>query len=222
MISKFSILNSNLWPSRDHKIILTFDDGPNIHNSVSENLLVTLSQHRVKATFCYIGKNIQQAPYLVRAAYKNGHQLAIHSHSHLFSTLFSASKLNKEIIETVKAMRIAISEPAYSPLYFRPPFGVITPTVYKSIKCNNLELAYLTFYVNDAYTGSGKWQSKIEKIKKQLKKHQGGAIVLHEMCYRQGQEDAIDKSWLPQAVDELITWGKAQGFEFDNYNTAKI
>ena len=222
MISKFSILNSNLWPSHDRKIILTFDDGPNIHNSVSDSLLVILSQHRVKATFCYIGKNIQHAPNLVRAAYKNGHQLAIHSHTHLFSTLFSTSRLNYEIIETVKAMRIAINEPFYSPLYFRPPFGLIIPSVYKSIKANNLELAYLTFYVNDAYTESEKWQSKIEKIKKQFIKHQGGAIVLHEMCYRQGKKDTIDKSWLPQAVNELITWGKAQGFEFDNYKTDKI
>lgn len=219
MISSFTVLHSSLWPAGNNKIILTFDDGPNPFNGISERLLDVLSVHNIKATFCYIGKNIIKAPDTVRRAHQEGHRLAIHTYSHTIPTLISVNRLDQEIRETTKQLRSVIGDQTYYPVYFRPPFGVMTSTVKKSIERNQMKLAYLTFYVNDAFTGKENWKRKIEKIKKKLVLHQGGAIVLHEMCYREGRENAIDKSWLPQAVDELIVWANDQGFVFEDYDT---
>ena len=84
-----------------------------------------------------------------------------------------------------------------------------------------MKVAYLSFFVNDAFAGKGNWKSKIEKIKKRLLKHQGGAVVLHEMRYQNSGENAIDKSWLPQAVDELIKWANHEGFTFTHIRRQK-
>ena len=221
IISNFTVLRRNFWPAGNNKIILTFDDGPNPYSRISERLLDVLSVYKIKATFCYIGKNILKASDTVKRAHQEGHQLAIHSYSHTPPTLISVKRLDQEIQETTKQLRNAIGDQTYYPNYFRPPFGIVTSTVNKSLENTQMKLAYLTFYVNDAYTGKENWKRKINKIKKKLNIHQGGAIVLHEMCYREGRENSIDKSWLPQAVTELIVWANDQGFTFELYNINK-
>ena len=219
IISSFTVLHGSLWPAGSNKIILTFDDGPNSFYRISERLLDVLSLRKIAATFCYIGKNIIKASDTVRRAHQEGHQLAIHTYSHAIPALISVNRMDQEIKETTQQIRNAIGDQTYNPVYFRPPFGIVTSAVKNSIERNQMKLAYITFYINDAFTEKGSWKRKIVKIKKKLVQHQGGAIVLHEMCYREGQENSIDKSWLPQAVDELIIWANDQGFTFELYDT---
>ncbi|KAI8081558.1 uncharacterized protein BX664DRAFT_376220, partial [Halteromyces radiatus] len=96
---------------------LTFDDGPGEH---TEDLLDILQEENVKATFCVTGAQAEKYPEVVRRAYKEGHQIALHTYSH--SHLMSLS--NEEIIYELKATERAIVRAiGVRPRYLRPPFG---------------------------------------------------------------------------------------------------
>ena len=57
----------------------------------------------------------------------------------------------------------------------------------------------------------------IEKYREMMEENGGGAIVFHEMRYIDGTPDKTDKSWLPEALDEFISWAKGAGYVFALY-----
>ncbi len=102
--------------------------------------------------------------------------------------------------------------------YFRPPMGLLTRPVKAILAEQRLAVAHLTFFVNDAFHTPPEAASLLKRLQRQLRRHRGGAVVLHEACYGSGEAGPpIDKSWLPALVAELITWAKAEGFRFGDY-----
>lgn len=96
---------------------LTFDDGP---SNFTGQLLDSLDQLNIKATFCVLGSNVKKYPEFVKRAYESGHHIASHtfSHPHLMSLT------NDEIIYEMKATEEAIRDViGIRPTYVRPPFG---------------------------------------------------------------------------------------------------
>ncbi len=57
------IFNDFQWNSTSNKILLTFDDGPNI--DTTERILDTLNLFGIKAIFFCVGNNIKNNPSLV-------------------------------------------------------------------------------------------------------------------------------------------------------------
>ncbi len=195
---------------------MTFDDGPNSHAGVSERLLDVLAAHDVKATFCHVGRNVERSPTIVARAYRAGHEIALHSHTHAISALLSRSRLREEVELATQAIRSATGDPGYAPRLIRPPIGVMTPGVHDVVAANRLQVAHLTFFVNESSTEGEAWRDKLDQIKRRLIRYEGGAIVLHEMRYvARGRR--LDKSWLPRALDELIRWARAEGLTFAAY-----
>ncbi|KAK3825245.1 MAG: hypothetical protein J3Q66DRAFT_327297 [Benniella sp.] len=96
---------------------LTFDDGPSEN---SARLYDYLSSHNQKATFFVTGSHIIHHSAMLKRAYQDGHQIAIHSWSHRPMT----SLTNQEIIADLKWAEKAIYETiGVTPLYWSPPFG---------------------------------------------------------------------------------------------------
>lgn len=218
MLSKLTILRKNLWPAGDNKIILTFDDGPNPDKEISHQLLDVLYRSEVKSTFCYIGRNIERCPDVIKRAVSEGHLIAHHTFSHTPIALLSTKVLKREIELATLAIQRITGDKQYQPALFRSPWGIVTTPVTKVIKQNNLGVAYLTFFVNEAWSGPNSYKTKLQNIKNTLIRSKGGAIVLHENCHN-NFFDAIkvDKTWLPQAVEDLIVWSKKNGLTFTNY-----
>ena len=216
ILSGCTILEPNKWPSGSREIVLTFDDGPS--PKVSNELLDVLKKHKVKATFCLIGKNIENEPDVAKRIVAEGHDIAMHTFDHTTATLLSGNRLTRENnawTELVQREGIIDSDDVF---LFRPPCGIITPSVLQARREGKFQFAYLTFFVNDAATEGDTAASVMLKIKERLVKHDGGAIVLHEMRYRYGSNNSlIDKSWLPGAVDDLIIWAEENGFRFSKY-----
>lgn len=217
MITGCTILHPHRWPTGSMQIVLTFDDGPNPRDHVSARLLDVLAKHQVKATFCYIGKNVEANPAIVARAHREGHALAIHTYSHAFAALFSTDRLIREIDRSEEAIRAAVADEDCTLTLFRPPWGLMTPPVRRAANLENLKIAHITLYVRDVWTQSWNSEKKMAAIKKKLLRNRGGAIVLHEMRYQEGARNDLDKSWLPAAVDDLIAWAKAEGFTFAGY-----
>jgi peptidoglycan/xylan/chitin deacetylase (PgdA/CDA1 family) len=216
MLSKNTILQKERWPSFDDKIILTFDDGPNGDHNVSSALLDVLSRRDVRATFCYIGENIERFPKIARRAYEDGHEIAIHTYTHSFKSLISKKVLSWEIQHYRNQFGELVGDPKRL-ARFRPPFGILTGAVRDILRQEKLNIAYLNFFVNDALATGRSYERKIKRIKSLIFKNRGGAIVFHEMRFRNGKDLGTDKSWLASAVDDLIGWAMVHRFEFTTY-----
>ncbi|KAG0216010.1 hypothetical protein BGX33_000593 [Mortierella sp. NVP41] len=90
-------------------VAVTFDDGP---YRFPNQLLDTLNEHGVKATFFVNGQNIgdiYQYDWVVKRAYKEGHQIA-----HADLTSLSYDQINAEM---TKQLHWCL------PVYMRPPYG---------------------------------------------------------------------------------------------------
>lgn len=104
-----------------HTIALTFDDGPNRH---TPEVLATLKQEGVKATFFIVGHMAKLHPSILAEVAAEGHLLANHSASHvLLGTDYDThpEKLIAEIREVND--EIAPLMPPGTGLFFRAPYG---------------------------------------------------------------------------------------------------
>lgn len=209
-LSSCTILQPDSPPKGSGKIILTFDDGP---TPASERLLDVLKKHHVKATFCYVGANVVKYPKTARRAYAEGHTISNHTQNHRRPFLLP-SPLDQDIQQADTTLRQALDDPEFETTFFRPPYGLKTPAVLLSHEASARRTAYLTFFIDDSSTGQGNAKRVMERIKKTLLHRHGGAIVLHEMRYPSPQPS---KEWLPDAVDDLIIWAKANGMAFTQY-----
>ncbi|HES75418.1 MAG TPA: hypothetical protein ENO09_00255 [bacterium] len=216
ILSGCTILEPDQWPQGSGEIILTFDDGPS--EKISTQLLDVLYKHHVPAVFCYIGKNVSDYPEVANRAIEDGHSIAIHTCSHSIQSLISNNTLDKETDEFIKLIKSLPSGSNADLKLFRPPLGLKTPAIRRLVNNRYFDYAYLTFFINDAYSKPDDAAQIIHKIKCKIKEHDGAAIVFHELRYMDGRDRyEIDKSWLPEAVDELITWAKSEGYVFSTY-----
>ncbi|CEI85908.1 hypothetical protein RMCBS344292_00357 [Rhizopus microsporus] len=98
---------------------LTFDDGPSTFSPILYDFLKTTNQ---KATLFMIGANAAQFPDLVKRAYQEGHEIAIHTWSHPYLTTLTNEQVVAELKWTEQVIKDIIG---VSPRLFRPPYGDI-------------------------------------------------------------------------------------------------
>jgi len=218
-LSRYTILQPDRWPAGSGQIVLTFDDGP---APISMRLLDVLKARQVKATFCSIGANVTRYPEVVRRAHAEGHVIANHTYSHGLGWIGSARRTDWEILRADLAIAAALENATFRTELFRPPYGVMPPSVAQSAEASGRETAYLTFFVNEANTTSQGAPSKLAQIKESIQRYRGAAIVLHEMRYMPGGLPGPEKEWLPAAVDELILWAREHGFRFTTYDQTSV
>ncbi|KAF8926738.1 hypothetical protein EDD21DRAFT_174677 [Dissophora ornata] len=96
---------------------LTYDDGP---SPDSPRLYDNLLAHNQKATLFVVGSRVISFPATLQRAYKDGHQIAIHTWSHPTMTSMTNEQVVAELKWTEKAIFDTIG---VTPLYWRPPYG---------------------------------------------------------------------------------------------------
>jgi len=210
-----TVLQPAKHQSGSKEIILTIDDGPVL--GVSDRMLEVLERQNVKAVFCYIGENMKKHPEIVTRALDDGHLLVNHSMHHNTRTLSDYDHLRAEVDEVEQLIDSLPTKASHDLKYFRPPFGFITPAVRKVVKEKDLKYAYVTSYIHEAPYEEKHKEKTLNYYKKELLKKGGGAIVFHEMRFRDGDPTITDKRWLPEAVEEFIIWAKQKGFKFTLY-----
>ena len=80
----------NIYHSESKRVFLTFDDGPS--QTVTIPILDTLKQENVKATFFLLGSRVELNPDIVKREFEEGHFLAIHGYSHVYSQIYLSSQ----------------------------------------------------------------------------------------------------------------------------------
>lgn len=83
----------------EHKVYLTFDDGPSAN---TEAILDILDAYNVKATFFVLGKEDEQSKEWMRMIYERGHTIGMHSYTHNYSEIYASAESFKEDYYKIK------------------------------------------------------------------------------------------------------------------------
>lgn len=114
-------------------VALTFDDGPSRY---TEQIVDTLTKHKVAATFLFIGENAKHYPDAVTYASKNGMSIGNHSWDHPVMTKLSAKEQSSNLSKTVSLLESLTNTPI---TLFRPPYGSINDELFSVAKQQHLK-----------------------------------------------------------------------------------
>lgn len=156
---------------KDKKIALTFDDGP---TNFTIEILDLLKQYNAKATFFCIGKNVEKHPEIIKKIDIEGHLIGNHSYSHShFFDFYSTKKVYAELEKTDSIIEKIINK---KPQFFRPPYGVINPSIRRVLNIKKHKVIGWNIRSFDGLISNEKLI--FNKIKKQLKP--GSVILMHD------------------------------------------
>lgn len=114
-------------------MIFTFDDGPSEH---TEELLPILHAAGVTATFFMVGECVERRPDLAMRAFRAGHRIGNHSHTHPPLTSLDHEGVRDELRRCEAALKRA---GVPSPTVCRPPYGATDERVRKLIELEGME-----------------------------------------------------------------------------------
>ena len=185
----------------DKVVYLTFDDGP--AGAETEAVLDVLKARGAVATFFIIGKNVQGQEPLVRRILAQGHSVGIHTFSHANTFPFYSKRLMVNDIDECKSILDRLS--GRDVRLFRPPFGVVNPTIAYAVKKFGLETvgwSIRSFDTRDYRQDDKSRNLVLDRIMRQLKP--GSVILLHD---RLPGESAL--------VSRLLDLLDAAGYHYD-------
>lgn len=175
-------------------VALTFDDGPSPYTT--PELLKTLEQKGVAATFFMIGKNVKAYPDVAKQVADAGHEVAVHTWSHPDLTKQSAETIRSQMADTVAAIEDATG---VTPVAMRPPYGAQNQQV-RDI-AGELGMSVILWDVDTEDWKNLNTQTTTERA---LAGTRNGSIVLQHDIH------APSVAAVPGIIDSL----RAQGYEF--------
>lgn len=204
----------NVYHSETTKrAFLTFDDGPSTN---TKNILDILAQRNIKATFFVLGMQVEKMPETVKRIYEEGHYVANHGYSHVYSSIYSSPEaVLDEFNKCNQVVANAIQVPEYNSHLFRFPGGYyggkyaeIKKQANEILKQNNI--AHVDW---NALTGDSEKQNPTkEYLMNNLQKTTQGknsiVILMHD-----SQAKKVTVETLPEVIDYL----QQQGYEFENF-----
>ena len=174
------------------KIALTFDDGP--HRCYTPEILDVLDGYGIKATFFVIGSNCEENLGIVKRELDSGHEIGNHTYSHPHLTKITAEKLFGEIVRTENIL-FEVGE--YRPKLFRPPEGVYSLTVSRTLE--RLDYVPILWTVD---TTDWKHPSAERIAKTVLDNVKPGSIILcHDFVSGKSNTAAALKLFVPELLD---------------------
>ena len=203
---------SHIYNSDYRRVFLTFDDGPS--KSVTIPILDILKQNNVKATFFVLGSNAERYPEIVKRAYQEGHYIANHSFTHVYSNIYSSPQaVLDEYNRTEIAIKNAIGDQTYNSRVFRFPGGT-SGGKYANIKAeavnllNQNNVAHLDW---NALTADAAGLDNVNDIMNYVETTMGNknsvVILMHDIGTKKSTYEL-----LPQLIQAL----KEKGYVFEN------
>ncbi len=99
-------------------VALTFDDGP--HPSLTPRALDILKRYGAKGTFFMLGRNANYYKRIVARAANEGHEIGVHTWSHIKMNSSSRARVDSEVSRT---QNVLASITGTVPRVMRPPYG---------------------------------------------------------------------------------------------------
>ena len=181
------------------EIAITFDDGP--HPKDTPQVLETLAEHNIYATFFLVGRYVEQYPDFVKQIHQSGHQIGIHGFRHLPFPLENPTTLQTQLDRTRNAIASACGISPETIRDLRPPYGAFTQKTISMLKEWDYQLVIWN-NIPPHWMQPVSWT--ISQIFDQI--HPGLVIVLHD-GHGHGTKVA-------QILDIIIPKFKTQGYDF--------
>lgn len=208
----------NIYKSDTKRAFLTFDDGP---SEVTNQILDTLKQEKVKATFFVLGSNVKALPNVVKRIYDEGHYIANHGYSHVYSKIYvSPQTVLDEFNQCNDAVKEAIQVPEYNSHLFRFPGGLaggkhatIKNEANELLKQNEVMHVDWNSLTGDAETNNLSIEFELQRLRETSEGKNSLVILMH---------DAQAKKTTADALPNIIAYLKEQGYKFESfYNIIK-
>ena len=208
----------NIYKSDTKRAFLTFDDGP---SEVTNQILDTLKQEKVKATFFVLGSNVKTLPNVVKRIYDEGHYIANHGYSHVYSKIYASPQtVLDEFNQCNDAVKEAIQVPEYNSHLFRFPGGLaggkyatIKNEANELLKQNEVMHVDWNSLTGDAETNNLSIEFELQRLRETSKGKNSLIILMH---------DAQAKKTTADALPNIIAYLKEQGYKFESfYNIIK-
>ena len=208
----------NIYKSDTKRAFLTFDDGP---SEVTNQILDTLKQEKVKATFFVLGSNVKTLPNVVKRIYDEGHYIANHGYSHVYSKIYASPQtVLDEFNQCNDAVKEAIQVPEYNSHLFRFPGGLaggkyatIKNEANELLKQNEVMHVDWNSLTGDAETNNLSIEFELQRLRETSEGKNSLIILMH---------DAQAKKTTADALPNIIAYLKEQGYKFDSfYNIIK-
>lgn len=178
----------DIYEESERAVALTFDDGPKAGKT--DVLLDMLKEKNVPATFFVIGAQVEENADIVKRIASEGHQIGIHTYSHVDLGCMAAEEQREEIEKTEEVIGQIIGEKEF---VVRPPFGKINQTLE-----NWLDRPMILWSV-DTLDWTGKTAEKmIAEVREEVR--DGDIILMHDIS-ENGLEGAAG------IIDELRRMG---------------
>jgi len=203
----------NIYNSEKKRVFLTFDDGPS--KTVTIPILDILKQENIKATFFLLGSRVDLYPDIVKRQYVEGHYLASHGYSHIYSQIYaSPQSVLDEYNRSLASIRNAIGTQEFNPHLFRFPGGY-KGGKYEHIKVQAAQLLEQNGILNidwNALTadsaGAENTEEFIAELEKTVPKYNSVVVLMH---------DAGNKKATADALPTIIQYFRERGFSFENF-----
>ncbi|GHV95863.1 hypothetical protein AGMMS50293_21830 [Spirochaetia bacterium] len=225
-------------------VVLSFDDGPNAHGDTTARLLDILKKHHIQAMFCLLGENAEYNPELVRRIRDEGHYIINHGYSEKWARKMDDAEFRDNLLRGEAAITTALGEapqsmplapqsmplaPQSMPLapqskLYRPHGGFYTAGQEKIWQEAGYTMAGGSARAYDAPLTAAKKTRVIRQIVKAIEQQGGGLILLHdardshirmEAELAKNPNGAFNRSWMPEAVEEIIVELTKKGYRFD-------
>lgn len=175
-------------------VALTFDDGPDAASTPL--FLDALRRLDCRATFFVLGAMLRRHPDVGRRIVAEGHEIGVHGWSHLNALRTRPGRTTAEITRTAELIG-AICE--VDPLWYRPPFGVLSAEALLAARRGGLRPVLWTSWGRD-WTRSATPATVLATLVPDLRG--GGTVLLHD-CDRMSAPGAWRAALgaLPRLVD---------------------
>lgn len=188
-------------------IYLTFDDGPS-SSGTTEKILDFLKEENVKATFFVTGSGPDS---LIKREYEEGHSIALHTNTHKYSQIYSSEENYFNDLLTVQQRVYKIT--GKNTYIMRFPGGSNNTVSNKysegimSTLRSDVEKKGFTYFDWNVTSGdAGECSTSTcvyNNVVKGLSKKRNNIVLMHDI-----------KKMTADAVQDIIIYGKANGYEF--------
>jgi peptidoglycan-N-acetylglucosamine deacetylase len=185
-------------PASEKVIALTFDDGP--WPETTEQILATLKQEHVKATFYMIGQPLKSFPEIGKKVLADGHVIANHTLHHWYKKM-SPLVAQREIEDTSKIIKEVLNVETE---YFRPPGGVLTNGLVAYAHQHNQSVNMWSVDSGDSHPKRPSVEAMIKTVVSGATP--GGIVLMHDG----GGSHANTAKAVPIIIAKL----RAQGYKF--------
>lgn len=169
-LRKFQEIRLRSQCSKEHVLVLTYDDGPS--EGATPRLLDLLAEHGAKATFYLMGERVASAPQAFQRLLDEGHELGSHSQAHLNAWKVSPWRSVADVkvgLATLKQLGIKVN-------LFRPPYGKNNLLTWLTVVWQRIGFGWWTVVSGDTYAKLPDPASVVSLVER----NGGGVVLMHD------------------------------------------